>query len=62
MRILILSESIYDRQSSSESPYTPTDNIHLDVGKLDTSEFIYSVFDYDVSIIHIHNPEVGWKK
>ena len=57
MRILILSETINHEQQFGKSPYRAPYDVHLDVGDLnDTEGFFFSVFDYDVSIIHIREP------
>ena len=54
MRVLILSETIERMQASGESPYHAPYDVHLDTGNLNKSEdFTFSVFDYDVSIVHI---------
>ena len=57
MRVLILSDTIDHEQGFSESPYQAAYDVHLDVGDLNqTDNFVFSVFDYDVSIIHILEP------
>ena len=54
MRILILSNTIDRLQKYGESSYSTPDDVQLDTGDLNNSEnFTCSVFDYDVSIIHI---------
>lgn len=56
MRVLILSATIDDEQRG-KSPYQAPYDVHLDVGDLNqTEDFIFSVFDYDVSIVHIREP------
>jgi hypothetical protein len=60
MRLLILSESIDWTQRHEEYNFVPPDEIHLVTGDLNNSEGThYSVFDYDVAIIHIHPPRYG---
>lgn len=56
MRILILSETIYSSQGYGKSTYNPPLDIHLDVGDLNDEKLSFSVFDYDVSIVHISKP------
>ena len=57
MRILILSEQLYWQQRRNESVYDPPSDIRLDVGHLNfTDDFTFSVFDYDVSIVHVSEP------
>jgi len=57
MRVLILSETIDREQQFGKSPYQAPYDVHLDVGDLNETEgFFFSVFDYDVSIIHICEP------
>ncbi len=57
MRLLILSDSIYRKQSYGENIYIPPHDVHLDVGDPnETDNFNYSLFDYDISIIHIEKP------
>ena len=57
MRVLILSETIDHEQQFGKSPYQAPYGVHLDVGDLnETDHFIFSVFDYDVSIVHIREP------
>ena len=57
MRVLILSETIDYEQQFGKSPYQAPYGVHLDVGDLnETDDFIFSVFDYDVSIVHICEP------
>lgn len=57
MRVLILSEAIDHKQRFGKSTYKPPYDVHLDVGDLNvTDQFIFSVFDYDVSIVHIREP------
>jgi hypothetical protein len=54
MRILILSESIDKIQRSGVSEFMLPDSVELHTGNLNNPEgLIYSVFDYDVAIIHI---------
>jgi hypothetical protein len=55
MRLLILSESIQWTQSFGKAKFEPPNDVHLAVGNLnDADRFPYSVFDYDVAILHIH--------
>ncbi len=57
MRVLILSETISRMQAISKSPYHAPYGVHLDMGDLNKVEdFTFSVFDYDVSIVHIWEP------
>jgi len=59
MRVLILSDTIEHEQRVGKSPYRAPYDVHLDVGDLnETDNFIFSVFDYDVSIVHIH--DIAW--
>jgi hypothetical protein len=64
MRLLILSESIDWTQRHEEWKFVPPDEIHLVTGNLNNSEGTpYSVFDYDVAIIHIRpgqNNDIGY--
>ena len=54
MRLLILSDYISRSQRGSEPGYTPPHDVDLDVGDLnDSREFDFSVFDYEVAIVHI---------
>ncbi len=54
MRLLILSDYISHSQRGSEPGYTPPHDVDLVVGDLnDSRDFDYSVFDYDVAIVHI---------
>ena len=55
MRLLVLSESIYEIQRIGEKKFIPPSDVQLDVGNLNNQEGLrYSVFDYDVAILHIH--------
>ena len=56
MRLLIISEPIRDMQLRKEPPYSFPYDIHLDMGDLNNRDFNFSVFDYDVSIVHIRMP------
>lgn len=57
MRLLILSESIEWDQNNSDNKYVPPHQTYLDVGNPnEVDNFSYSLFDYDVSIIHIRKP------
>jgi hypothetical protein len=57
MRVLILSDTIREAQKYGKSPYHAPPNVQLDTGDLnETESFTFSVFDYDVSIIHIRKP------
>jgi hypothetical protein len=57
MRVLILSDTIWSRQRRAESHYQPPYDVELDVSDLnETDGFTFSVFDYDVSIVHILKP------
>ena len=54
MRVLILSDTIDHIQKFDKSPYLTPYDIQMDIGDLnETEDFSYSVFDYDVSIVHI---------
>ena len=54
MRVLILSDTISGMQAFGKSPYHTPYDVQLDTGDLNKSEgFTFSVFDYDVSIVHI---------
>lgn len=61
MRILILSETIYGiqyRQSYKEWKIKPPSGIEIKVADPNDSEgLFYSVFDYDVTILHITSGE-----
>jgi hypothetical protein len=60
MRLLILSESIDWTQRHEEWKFVPLDEVHLVTGNLNNPEGShYSVFDYDVAIIHIHPDRFG---
>jgi len=55
MRLLILSESIDRTQRFGKVKFEPPNDVHLTVGNLNEADsFPYSVFDYDVTILHIH--------
>ena len=55
MRLLILSESIRLTQSFGKAKFEPPNDVHLAVGNLNDADSLpYSVFDYDVTILHIH--------
>ena len=56
MRVLILSDNIDDIQAYSKSPYHAPYEVQLDTGDLNEKGFTFSVFDYDVSIVHIWEP------
>lgn len=57
MRVLVLSEIISSMQATSKSPYYPPPDVQLDMGDMSKREnFTFSVFDYDVSIVHIQEP------
>ena len=61
MRLLILSEYILREQQYGKVPFNPPYDVVLDVGDLnDSDNFNFSVFDYDVAIIHIidGHPEI----
>lgn len=65
MRVLILSDTISGMQASySESRYHAPYDVQLDTGDLNDAEgFTFSVFDYDVSIVHIwesHYHTIGY--
>lgn len=54
MRTLILSESITRDLRSRDPAYHPPNNIQLDYGEINyTEDFNFSLFDYDISIVHI---------
>lgn len=56
MRLLILSETIHHEQAFSEVPYSPPYDVQLDTGDLSSTDFNFSIFDYDVSVVHIEKP------
>lgn len=57
MRILILSDTISSMQAYSKSSYHAPYGVQLDTGDLNhTDSFTFSVFDYDVSVVHICKP------
>lgn len=56
MRLLIVSETIWFMQHPSEGAYDVPTDIQLDIGDLNDEHFNFSVFDYDVSIVHIRRP------
>lgn len=57
MRILILSDSIDGKQKFGKPPYYAPHDVQLDTDNLNRSgDFTSSVFDYDVSIVHIEEP------
>lgn len=56
MRVLILSDIISSTQAFGKSPYHAPPDIQLDTGDLNKEVFTSSVFDYDVSIVHICEP------
>lgn len=57
MRVLILSDTIRQAQEFGKSPYHAPYDVQLDTGDLNEVEhFTFSVFDYDVSIVHIREP------
>lgn len=53
MRVLILSDTIDDTQAFGKSPYHAPPDVQLDTGDLNEEDFTLSLFDYDVSIVHI---------
>ena len=61
MRVLVLSEIISSMQAASKSPYYPPYGVKLDMGDLNNTPFTFSVFDYDVSIVHIPVPTVHYR-
>ena len=57
MRLLILSEQVERRHGYPDSRFAPDNDVVLDVGNLgDQKAFEFSVFDYDVAIIHTTLP------
>jgi len=57
MRILILSDDINRMQAFGKSLYHAPYDVQLDTGDLnEVEDFTFSVFDYDVSIVHIQEP------
>ncbi|MBA7586178.1 hypothetical protein ES708_28174 [subsurface metagenome] len=60
MRVLILSDTIRQMQEHGKSPYHVPYDVQLDTSDLnETEDFTLSVFDYDVSIVHIRKPHYG---
>jgi len=58
MRILILSQSISWTQSFGEMKYEPPYDVAIEYGELNgTDAFNWSVFDFDVCVAHIEEPE-----
>ena len=63
MRVIVLSEEIYyiEKYKSSTEQYIPPTDVELEIESLNEEHFNTSVFDYDVSIVHIsvprYNPE-----
>jgi len=54
MRVLILSDVIDREQNFGKPRYQAPYDVHLDTGDLNSTEdFTFSVFDYDVSVVHI---------
>ena len=53
MRLLILSEDIHRKQRYEEYRYCPPDDVELVTAEINVDEFTATLFDYDVSIIHI---------
>src|SRR4030042_3882021 len=66
MRVLILSESIHLYHSPDEGLCASIPDLRLDVGNLnDADGLAFSVFDYDVAIIHISKPAyhtIGYRR
>ena len=57
MRVLILSESINYQQRSEEGKYYPPYTVSLEIADPNKPDGLhYSIFDYDVSIVHISKP------
>jgi hypothetical protein len=56
MRLLILSDVVYSKQHRDEPLYPPPYDIRLDVGNHYYAGLSSSIFDYDVSIVHITEP------
>lgn len=57
MRLLILSSRIDWTQRHEDYLYHPPYSVRLDVGNLnDADNFRFSLFDYDVSIVHVTKP------
>ncbi|MFX0201789.1 MAG: hypothetical protein ACFFCW_37240 [Candidatus Hodarchaeota archaeon] len=58
MRLLILSEAITRIiQGADRPPYSPPKNVYLEVADPNTiHHFSHSLFDFDVSVVHIHPP------
>lgn len=57
MRILIISDTIDDRQRDGKSRYSAPYDVQLMTDDLTkTDDFTSSVFDYDVSIVHVEEP------
>lgn len=58
MRLLILSEEIERQQRFAKVKYIPPYDAHLEAGDLNsTDDFHFSAFDYDVTIVHIIEPQ-----
>lgn len=58
MKILFLSEKISHQQTFGNDKYLPPYNISIDFDDINNSDnFEFSIFDYDVSIIHINYPK-----
>ncbi len=54
MRLLILSDAISRKQSPDKSPYyIPPYDVHLEVGNPTQPDLSFSIFDYDVSVVHV---------
>jgi hypothetical protein len=57
MKLLIVSTSICRNQKYEDYRYIPSDDIELYTADINDSDpFVYSLFDFDISIIHIEEP------
>ena len=59
MNLLILSEEIKLKQSSEDTKYTPYSDVKIEVVDINSTRFIASVFDYDVTIVHVTKPRIN---
>ena len=58
MRLLIVSEEIERQQRVGKVKYTPPYDAYLEAGDLNSPfGFPFSAFDYDVTIVHIKEPQ-----
>jgi len=60
MRLLILSENIHRTQQYEEYRYCPPDDVDLVTAEINGADALTAtLFDYDVSIVHIEEPAYG---